>query len=137
MENNWRWFVPVGCGVLLGSALLVIFTIVYLVFGVIKSSDVYQSSLARVVTHPEIIATLGQPIEAGWMVSGNIQLSGGSGNADISYRVKGPQGEAKVYVVAKKQADLWNYSLMEVALSDTLRINLLDQENHEHDPRKY
>ena len=58
-QRNWKWFVPVGC-----LGLLAIFTgfvvlIVAVVFGMIKSSDVYQGTLARARADQAVETALG------------------------------------------------------------------------------
>lgn len=73
----------------------------------IKKSDAYVMSLNQVRQHPESLKTLGQPIDTGWMVSGNFEVSGPSGNADFSYNVNGPKDAGKVYVSAIMKAGQW------------------------------
>jgi Cytochrome oxidase complex assembly protein 1 len=117
--RNWKWVVPVGCL----TPILVcggIFTlIVTLVFGLIKSSDPYTDSLASLSADPRVTAVLGTPIEPGFLVTGNINLSGSSGQADISYRVSGPLDSAAVYVISEKSAGQWSYTTFVVQPDST------------------
>lgn len=100
--------------------------IIMLVFGMIKSSDPYTDSLAQALANPEVQAALGSPIEAGFGVMGNINVSGSSGDADLSYTITGPQDSASVFVVAEKSGGQWYYSTMEVQVLATAdRIDLL------------
>ncbi len=126
-ERNWMWFVPVAAvtviGLFVGFALL----IVYLVFGFIKGSDVYQEALNRAQNNPAVVERLGTPIEPGYFFSGNINVSGASGNADLSIPIHGPKGKAKIYLHATRTAGLWNYSLLVVEFIDTgERLDLLE-----------
>jgi len=124
--RNWVWVVPAGClvpVVVCGGGIALI---VSLVFGVIKSSDVYTKSLAAAKANAQVQAAIGQPIEPGFLVTGNINVSGSSGNADISYPIKGPKGSATVYAVAEKAAGEWTFSTLDVAIDATGdRIDLL------------
>jgi hypothetical protein len=75
-SRNWKWFVPVGCLSMLALVAVVIVLIVTLVFGALKSSDVYKQAMTKATANPTVISELGQPIESGWMVSGSISVNG-------------------------------------------------------------
>jgi len=125
-QRNWKWFVPVGC-----LGLLAIFTgfvvlIVTIVFGMIKSSDVYKGALARAKADPAVEMALGIPIEEGLFVMGNINISGSSGEADLAIPISGPDDEATIYAVAKKSAGQWTFLTLVVKIKSTgERIDLM------------
>src|SRR5262249_7242239 len=84
VARNWLWVVPVGCLaplVVCGGGIAMIFVVV---FGAIKSSDVYTEALARAKESEEVKALLGDPVEAGTFVSGRIETKNGTGKADLS-----------------------------------------------------
>jgi Cytochrome oxidase complex assembly protein 1 len=124
-RRNWKWVVPVGCLtplLLCGGLTTLIF---FLVFGTIKSSDVYTEALARAKANEEVKALLGEPIEAGFWVSGSFEVSGPSGKADLAIPISGPKGSATLYAVATKTGGGWQYSTLEVAPQDAgARIDL-------------
>ena len=125
--RNWKWFVPVGCS----SAIILFVTFIVIlltfVFGLMKSSDAYKEALAKVKTHPAVKTSLGTPIEEGMFVTGNISISGPSGQADLAIPVSGPRGKGTVYVVATKSAGQWTFSTLAVEIKKTKeRINLLE-----------
>ncbi|HUT60800.1 MAG TPA: cytochrome c oxidase assembly factor Coa1 family protein [Phycisphaerae bacterium] len=128
MGRNWPWLVPVGC---LGSiAIVVVFivSIVGLVFGMLKSNDAYKQGFAQASSHPVVIERLGEPIEAGWLVSGQINVSGGSGHANLSIPISGPKGGATVYVKATKSAGEWTLTCLVVKIDRTgERIELVTE----------
>ncbi len=129
-NRNWKWFVPIGCltGCLTIIVLAVIFagTIALIVFGAIKSTDVYKEALARAKANPDVIAALGSPIKEGLFVSGNTNVNGASGEANISIPISGPKGKGTIYVVAKKSLGRWEYSELVVEIEKTKeRIDLL------------
>jgi hypothetical protein len=126
-NRNWKWFVPVGC---LGSLTLFagfIILIILLVFGMMKSSDVYKDALAKAKTNTTVQEAIGIPIEEGMFIAGNINVSGPSGQADLSIPISGPDGKATIYVVASKSAGQWIFSTLVVEIINTKqRINLLE-----------
>ncbi len=60
------------------------------------------------------MASLGEPVKDKFWFTGNISVSGSSGNADFAIPVSGPKGSATVYVVAKKSAGTWHYETLVV-----------------------
>ena len=124
--RHWKAVVGVGClgVVILGGALVA--GIFFLVMGGIRSSDAYQQALAKANASPEVVVRLGQPIQPGWMVSGSINVSGPTGDADLAIPVSGPKGKGTIYAVAKKSAGQWTYSRLEVEIEGQPgRIDLL------------
>ncbi len=124
--RNWKWVVPVGC---LGAILLLalfIGAIVALVFGVIRSSDVYQDAVETARASAAVQAALGSPVEAGYLVTGSINVSGSGGSADLAIPLSGPDGEATLYAVASKSGGQWVFSTLVVGVEATgERIDLL------------
>jgi hypothetical protein len=118
-SRNWKWFVPTGCLSLLALAVLFVVCICMIVFGAMKSSDAYKTALARAKSDPRVTSALGTPITEGWFVSGNTNVSGGSGNSDLSIPIHGPKGDAKIYAVAAKSEGEWQYSKLVVKVEST------------------
>jgi len=114
--RNWKWAVPSGCLVLLVLFGLFAGGIVYLVFKMIKQSDVYEEALHMAVQNERVMESLGTPIEEGLFVSGSINTSGSSGEAELAIPVAGPYAEGTIYVIAEKRAGRWHYQLLEVEI---------------------
>jgi len=124
--RNWKWFVPVGCLSMIGMVVVFVAVIVMIVFGAMKSSDVYKDALARAQNHPEVVAAIGSPIDDGWLISGRTETSGSAGETDVAVPISGPKGKGKLYIVAKKSAGEWTYTNLVVQLDGSgERINLL------------
>ena len=103
---------------LLGAAL----------FGAFKSSHVYQESFQLISASPTLQGALGVPIKAKFFVTGSLELTGLSGQADIVYDVSGPWGTGTVDVVASQSAGKWNFSMLEVKLEGKgIRIDLFEE----------
>lgn len=126
--RNWKWAVPVGCVGMLALFAAFLASIFLVVFGAMRSSDAYQIAMSRARENPDIVAALGEPIEAGWFISGNINVSGPSGEANLSIPVSGPRGAGTIYVVANKIAGEWIFERLELELEGTgERLNLLTE----------
>jgi Cytochrome oxidase complex assembly protein 1 len=124
-SRNWKWFVPLGCLSLIVLVAIGIAGLVGIVFSAMKSSDVYRESLTRVQHSPAVMVVLGTPIEAGWLMSGNIHIENDTGQADIEYPVSGPRAKGKVHVVAAKANGKWIYSRMTVQPDTGAEIDVL------------
>ena len=126
-SRNWKWFVPVGC---LGTIILIagfVAVIMFIVFGFMKSSDVYKEAVANAKANTSVVEVLGLPIEEGLFVSGNINVSGTSGRADLSIPISGPNGKATLFVVATRTAGNWNFSTLVVEFKKSgTQISLLE-----------
>ncbi len=127
-SQNWKWSVPSGCLVLLLLFAGGAFLLMNVVMSGMKSSDAFQEPMTMVQSDPEVAAHLGEPLEAGWFVSGSMETNGGSGNANLVIPVTGPEGEGKLYVTAHKQTGDWCFDavILEIEEKD-LRIDLLDE----------
>ena len=118
---------PLGCLTMIGLVVVFVAAIVVIVFGALKSTDVYKDAVARAQQHPAVIEALGSPIDDGLFISGKSEVTGSSGEADISVPIAGPKGKGTLYIVAKKSAGEWTYEQLVVELpKGGERINLLE-----------
>ena len=91
-----------------------------------KSTDVYKEALARAKTDPAVIEALGSPIKEGFLMSGNTNVNGASGESNLAIPISGPKGKGKIYVSANKSLGQWNYSGLVADVGEThQRIDLL------------
>jgi hypothetical protein len=108
--RNWKWFVPT---LILGLVLLLalfVGGVMTFVFGLMKSSEPYQHAVAVASSNPDVVLELGTPVTPGWFTSGNINVAGDSGNADLEIPLKGSRHRGTLYVVAKKTDGAWTYT---------------------------
>ncbi len=116
MPHQRRSWLGRNWGKLLAAAFLcmVLFIggVVTLLMGAMRGSDVAKEALARAQSNPLVTQHLGTPVGEGWFVGGSINVSSGSGDADLSVPISGPKGKGKVYVTAQKTAGTWAYTLM-------------------------
>jgi hypothetical protein len=85
--------------------------IVYLIFGFVKSAETYKHAVLKAEIHSAVVEALGQPIEEGLFVTGNINISGSSGESDLAIPISDAKGKTTMYAVGYKvsrQMDLLN-----------------------------
>ena len=124
--RNWKWFLPtVVLGPILLAALL-IGGVVSLVFGMLKSSEPYQHAVDVAIHDTRAALELGDPITTGWYATGNINVSGATGGAELEIPLHGKLRRGTLYVTARKSGGTWRYQRLELAVDgETERINLL------------
>ena len=83
--RNWLWFVPTGCLTLLALFAVFIVSILMIVFGAMKSTDVYKDALARTRASAAVAEALGRPIKEGFFVSGSTMLMAQAANPISPY----------------------------------------------------
>jgi|SRR5205085_6833321 len=115
----------IGCGAIIILGIGCVAAIVLFVFGAIKSSDVYRGARSRVESDPRVIEALGSPVEAGWWLSGNVNVQNRRGTADFTFPVHGPKSHGTVHAVAAKENDRWNYSELTMTPANGPPIDLL------------
>src|SRR4051812_428590 len=116
-SNVAKWLF-IGCGGGLVLMVALVCGILALAFGALRNAEVVRMAVTRASANPEVRAALGTPLKTGWMVSGSINVSGPSGNADMSVPVSGPKGSGTIYLVARKSAGQWTFQQLEVAVGE-------------------
>ena len=125
--RNWKWFVPTGCLSMLAITAGVIFLLLSLIFGMMKSSDAYKQAMVKVRASTAVSAALGTPIKEGYFTSGSVNVSGPSGNAQLAIPISGPKGTGTVYLEAAKSMGQWSFSKLVVEIEGAKeRIDLLE-----------
>lgn len=123
--RNWKWFVPTGCLAIVILTVVFIGSILLVVFGAMKSTDVYKTAVSIAQRDPLVIDALGSPIKTGMLLSGNTHMDGASGQADLAIPISGPKGNGTLYLVATKSTGRWTFSKLVVEVQKTKkRINL-------------
>ena len=126
---------PLGCFTVALLFLVFVGSIVVIVFSAMKSTDVYREALARAKSDPAVIEALGSPIKDGFLVSGNTNANGATGESNLSIPISGPKGKGTIHVSANKSLGQWNYSGLVVEVGQTHeRIDLLREPASSHSP---
>lgn len=121
----WKWG-ALGCLGVIVLGAIGIAALVVIIFGAIKSSDVYKQALARAQADPRVIAALGSPVTAGFFVSGNVNVTAAGGTADITFPIRGPKGKGHVRAVATRDTSGWHYTELTAVPANGSPINLLE-----------
>lgn len=107
-QRNWA---RAGLAVIAGFVLL-FGLLFYAIFALMKSGEAYKLSLARAQSDQLVIAALGEPIKAGWFVSGNVKVNGPEGSANLSIPISGPKNSGTLISEASKVAGSWVIHLL-------------------------
>lgn len=129
-KRNWKWVVPTGgCLTLLIISGIFLATIFFGVTKMFKSATPYQEALTMAKSDTRVIQILGEPIETNGMAGGELKYTNDKGSADLSIPIKGPKGEATIFVLGEKPEDIWEYVKLEVHMNENDQvINLLDKQ---------
>jgi hypothetical protein len=128
--RNALWAVPVGCLGILAALAAFAGLVLTIAMGSVKATDAYREAVDRAKASPQVHAALGEPVKVGWFVSGKVNVSGPSGDADLSIPLSGPQGKGTLYATARKQAGRWRYEVLEVEVEGRKdRIDLMPDRN--------
>jgi hypothetical protein len=117
--RNWKWFVPVGCVTLLLLVVIAAAAIGYGLLGLYENSgmaDPKRDALAAAQASPAVKQALGEPMQLGFMMSGQININNDRGHADVSFPIHGPRGKGRVHVVGEMTGDRWTYSVLEAQI---------------------
>ncbi len=122
-NRNWKWVVPTG-GCLLITVLLIVFagSLFFGITSMMTDSQAYQDSMEAAKNNEALIELLGEPIEVNGTNRGSLNIRNGIKSADLSIPIKGPNGEATIYVVGEGINDNWTYQTMEVHIEGTREI---------------
>lgn len=117
-QRNWKWFVPVGCFGFIMLALAGFAMLFALIMGGMRNAEVTQLAISMANEHAELVAAIGEPIEPRGFISGSINTSGPSGEADLAIPVVGPRGRATLYGEATRRQGQWSYQVLVAELED-------------------
>ena len=127
-SRNWKWAVPAGCLTLCVLWIVAVSALIYSLFALMKTSEVYTLALEKVKGNSQVILSTGHPVKEGWYMMGSIHIDGLSGDADISFPVSGPKGSGKVFVIATKSNGTWVITTLLFENEKGERIDILDQQ---------
>jgi hypothetical protein len=129
-QRSWfeRHLVLIVC--FAGSVFVALIALgVFAVFWSLGESQPVQLALEIARTNPQVVARLGEPIERGKIVTGNLKATGG-GNADaeLSFSLSGPKGSGRVNLAATECAREWKFQTLEITFAGYTRATDLLKE---------
>lgn len=116
LSRNPGLAIGIGCSGLALLVCLFIGGILAIVTTAMRSSDAYQVAFGTASRHPAVIAELGAPVKAGWFTSGQVNVAGAAGHANLSIPISGPRAAGTISAVADKVAGKWTFSTLSVTV---------------------
>lgn len=110
-QKMWR-----NAGLILWLVVLPLLTLPFM--GLMKG-EAYKASLKQLRASPQVQALVGDDIQPGFLVAGEIAYSGNSGTAELNYSIEGSEGSAEVYLYAISTNDRWTLVELVVEKEDT------------------
>jgi hypothetical protein len=96
-----------------------------LVFGALRSNEAYRTAVAIARADARLVAALGEPIEEGWLVTGNVEAGGDGAAANLAFSLYGPKADAAVQLRASKHAGQWRHEALVARVESGPEIDLL------------
>ena len=82
--------------------------------GFLKNTDVYQMAMSEISSNPAVLAAVGEPVDAGFWVTGNVNmdLMDGSGHAQLQIPLSGSEASGDAIVQAIRSDGKWLIELL-------------------------
>ncbi len=110
----------IACFVGLGGGIL------FFIMSQFRSSPVFTEALKAAQADPRVVAELGTPIEAGWLIMGSLEEQGISGDASLSIPISGPRNSGTLYAAARKGNGVWQFYTLAVQINGQDRLITLE-----------
>jgi hypothetical protein len=126
LERNPLWKIPLGCltlFVLIAAFATILATVITSSF---RQSDVYKQAIAQATANAQVREQIGEPIKPDWLISGELNVSGSSGKANLIIPISGPRGRGRIHAVAQKSRGIWRFTYLQVDFANqSASIDLL------------
>jgi len=126
MSRNVRWAIGVGCLLPLCCTLF-IGGLAGIIFTVIRNSDVATQAIEIIQDDPRVQDKLGEPVEIGWLITGNVEVNNSSGSANLTIPVSGPKGSGTVIVDATRSGGVWEFDAMMFSVDGEEAVDITRQ----------
>ena len=96
-------------------------------YRMLKKAPVMTEAFLRITTDARVREVLGEPIEMGWAVTGELEDLPEQGTARLDFPLRGPKGWAKVKLRAEKSpTGTWRFLLLEIKPAHADAISCAD-----------
>jgi hypothetical protein len=104
-----------------------------------ERASVVNAAMARLNSNPDVLRLLGTPVKADSGIEGGIRHDEtGWREARLVIPVSGPQGQARVHLIAGKGSDAWVFTTFEVVFEkEHEKVDLIFGRVIEYDPNAY
>ncbi|WP_045858604.1 cytochrome c oxidase assembly factor Coa1 family protein [Teredinibacter purpureus] len=110
----------------IGLCFLLALPLFFMVGHLFRNSEPYIMSMALLEGSPKFKEEIGVPYDAGF-ITGNLSTSGHQGSANMSFGVDGARGEAKIYIKAEKDMDIWKLLCVKTEYINSSTVELLGE----------
>ena len=116
LERHPLWKIPLGCLTLLvligifGSIVMSIITTSF------HNSEVYKQAVAKASENSQVRETMGEPIHPAWFVSGQLNVTGSTGNANLLIPISGSRARGTIRSVASRSGGVWRFTCLQVSI---------------------
>ena len=101
----------IKCVVILGIGFIGAIIVCTSIFSLFKNSEPYKYSLELIENNQDAMEYLGEKYKLPIIISGSMSMNGnGTGQASLSYKIKGKNGISRVYIDAEKENGIWKYN---------------------------
>jgi len=118
LERNPLWKIPLGCltlFVLLAAFVIILMTVITSSF---RHSDVCKQAIAQATANLQVRERIGEPIKPDWLISGELNVNGSSGKANLVIPISGPRGRGRIHAVAQKSGGVWRFTYLQVDVAN-------------------
>ena len=96
-------------------------------YSMLKKSDVMQVAVERLIRDERVRKELGEPVQLGWAVTGELEDGLDGGTARLEFSMRGSRRIAKVTLRAERRVGgEWKFLLLEVKSSGSDPISCAD-----------
>jgi len=116
LEQNPSWKIPLGFLTLIFLIALFFAIVITVVTASFRSSDVCKQALAQATSNSQVRELIGEPLKPARLISGQLNVSGSTGNANLSIPISGPRGKGTIRAVANKTGGIWRFTCLQVSV---------------------
>jgi hypothetical protein len=109
--------------------LIMLIAMAPLIMVLLKQSEAHAMAMRELRGNALVVQTLGEPVEAGFWMTGSVDVKNGSGAATLNIPVSGPKGSGTAYVTATKRFGTWSLDTLVLKIDGGQQIILIDREN--------
>lgn len=121
-----RWLVLGLVGVVMGVFGIGWMTL-QISYTMLKKSEVMKVAVERLFGDERVKQALGEPLQLGWAVTGELEDGADGGRARLEFSMRGSRRVAQVILRAERQGGgEWKYLLLEVRSSGSETISCAD-----------
>jgi len=128
-DRHPAWKIPIACFALILLVGAFVAGLFLLIEGSFHHSEVFAQAMAKAGENMQVRSQIGVPLKAAWLISGNLNVNGSSGNAALSIPIAGSRRKGVIHAVAVKSAGTWRFKQLLVNVEEqTESIDLLAAE---------